>query len=482
MSSPVNTILPEYSAHYIPEGTKIELPYNERGKLSKEIDELTEDEFNMLKEEVNIIAYASLGIEQDYEAFMESPTFSLEALEMNTKHVALVTSMAAEFGGMESRRTVKINPDTGRIIGYKELSSAVVAHSEADFKEGDRLLPLSTKDLRLAELGAMLHDVQKNRIFTSEEERLLWHHIWSAEEASNILGVAGLKEEDVKQVSNMIIEHQAMPFVASALTLAVEDPGHKWAKAKIAVPSENDYASGNLTEYQKKLFETWRAGKYEKPTSKAAAVLYCADLLSPSEIFDANFLQKFKDSGSANLKEYLDDLGAEFEVKAVAAGSFDRYVLANLRWSKPLTDSFQSAYMSLRNNVLELASEVKNVEEQESNLEIEKYNARMESAWTMAVIAQSYGQRALSRMGEVNDNLSIALQDEKTREMDLPVEEQILTRYDDLYYSINGLGARNMSPEEKTEKLEEINKLKPAYITKSMYLLYSSALPVFAED
>lgn len=482
MSTSVNSILPEYSPRFIPEDTKIELPYTENGKLSKEIDELSELEFNMLKEEVAIIAYGLLGIEQEYEAIMESPTFSLEAIEMNNKHVALVTSKAEEFANVNSNKVLKINPATGKVAGYKELSAAVVEHSEGGYEDGGEILPLSIKDGRLAVIGAMLHDVQKNKIFTSEEERLMWHHLWSAEEASQILTIAGLKKEDIAQVSTMIIEHQPMPFVSDALSFGVDDPGHKWAKAKDALPSREAYQAGTITEVQQKMYDAWNSGKFERPTSKAAAVLFCADLLAPGEVFDSSFLKKFKESGSSSLREYFDSQREEFDMTSVAAGSFDRYVLANLRWGRPLADSFQSSYMSLRNNVLELANEVSKVEEQESELPADKYNARMEAAWTMNIIARSYGQTAISRMSEVHNSLSKALQEEKAREVELPPDEQILTKYEDLYFSLMASGAGAMSQKEKNDTMEELNKLKPAYITKSMYLLYSSALPSFAED
>ncbi len=448
MSTPVNSIQPEYKPQFIPEGTKIELPYNEKGKLSKKIDELTVEEFNMLKEEVAIVSHGMLGIEQEYEVSMESPTYSAEAIEMNKKHVALVTTLAEKYGS--------------------------VASSES------ALLPLSVRDLRLTEVAAMLHDIEKNKIFTNEEERLMWHHIWSAETSADVLRLVGLEDADVTQVSTMIIEHQPMPFVATALDLAVKDPGHKWAKAGEALPTA--IPSDQLSATQRKMLEVWESGKFDRPSSKASAVLFCADLLSPSEVIDQNFLEAFRDSGEDSLKDYLDSKSMSFELGVVAAGSFDRYVLANLRWNKPLMDGYQSAYMSLYNNVIELGSEVSKVKDFESDLPQDEYTSRMEAALTMSEIAQNFGQAAVIRINEVGNKLSEGLTEAKKLEEDLPEDQQVLTRYENLYYTLNQYREVSLSDTEKANIQTELAELKPAYITKSMYLLYSSALPVFAKE
>ena len=145
-------------------------------------------------------------------------------------------------------------------------------------------------------------------------------------------------------------------------------------------------------------------------------------------------------------------------------------------------DGYQSAYMSLYNNVIELGSEVSKVKDFESDLPQDEYTSRMEAALTMSEIAQNFGQAAVIRINEVGNKLSEGLTEAKKLEEDLPEDQQVLTRYENLYYTLNQYREVSLSDTEKANIQTELAELKPAYITKSMYLLYSSALPVFAKE
>lgn len=462
------------------------LEYGPDNRLLHEIGEMDDYEFDDLKEYVALVAKGLIGIEKNYERTVSPQTYSAEKMMLNDKHVAYVTKLVRVLGSYETKSSPDIQPSINKPSNPGDVFPRSV--EELGFIDADSILPLDKKTLRLAEVAAMLHDIQKNKAFKNDDERLLWHNYWSAETAREVLTYVGLKDTDIAIIEDAIVEHQPMPFVKSALQSALAGTAFVGAMKTLEEIPEN---LGQATFAQASISEAMKRGEYEGPSSEVAALVYCADLLSPRAAIDEDFLREGHKKGYKSLAEHLAAEGLEYNEELFAAGSFDRYVQINLEWGKTLMESIASAQQSLNDNVDELSA-APFVLASQSKIADESFEEKVRAATIQRIIALSFGREALTNVHMLKEQVSARLEvnqlDNAKLDMEQSAVEQKLDSYEDLVNKYRVLINPKLNDvrdpviaEQAAELKKEIDSLKSAYIARSKRILYESAYAVYIE-